>query len=525
MKNIFQKILDIFKINPEREVEALEILIVIYNSDYTLIEEALKNPYSSKDSILKAKDSLLNLRRKILYYLNKLVDDKILFVTRVEGKGKKFYSLNPDGNFSKINENILIETPSIPALPIGYLEDVGFAIKVENRHFFDRVNSVLLFFDSFESLDSFYDYVYSLFGDVNDVIGIYGFEKLLALNGNKKIIHFFNKLQKEAKTYDRRICFILDFTYLNDLKLSKFIDFFTRFCEFDYTCINFVFDLDGRELKLYSEYIEFLIKIFSLNYKKLNLKNDGLFKAPYLVGKAGPYCLSVKEWNTSLPKKGFVCVQSSIVLDLKAIFKNKLAKDVSNAVEACSRSLLYSNAYQRKFLTSIFKKLGHDSHDFNLSKNTIRFWNYEVYDNSWDNILFLDILKEIRDEIKLFCNTEKTIYLSCGMPTHFDINFSIAYRRLREKYLTKDFEEIQIKSIKDFSSETVRGRLDFFEKCFNLFDGGTEVRFKRFYNLNSSDVSKEINLLFSSFNLPFFCYHFSEIGRDMNLNSYINNGD
>lgn len=523
MKDIGYEILCLFKGLPNRELSTSDIIENVFSSDFSLIKDVLENEYSSKESVKKAKFELAGFQRKVLYYTSKFEKEKTLRVTRVEGRGKKYFTMNlPEGGTIELKgKKIIIEKPSFPALPIGYLEDNNFVHKVESNHFFDRVNAVLLFNVDFGSLSDIYDYVYSLFSDVNDVIGILNFEKLVQDNSVSEIVKFLKDLNKEVMVYNKRLCCIVDFTFIDDSK--KMISFFEKFVLLKAEGVSFVFDVKGREYLDQEYLVENLVRLYSENSMKLNFKNDDLCKSPYILGKAGPYHFDcdIEELKKS-SRRGVVCVQASIVVDAKKVISEKSAKALKEDVLACSKALLYVNAHQRKNLSNVFSRLTNNNQVFVDSKNCIRFWNYEVFDENIDNLQFLDTLESIKQEVRDFSRVEEIIYLSCGMPTAFKVNFSIAYKRFKGSGLKQEFEKIKITNIKDLYSPKLKERINFYEKGFKVFDGGHEIRFFRSSNAEVVEILRELGFILNSFKLNFFCYNFSgKVGLDMSLNSFI----
>lgn len=523
MKDIGYQILCLFKGFPNRELSTSEIIEKIFSSEYLLIKDILDNEFSSKDAIRDAKSNFASLQRKILYYTSKFEKDKTLKVTRIEGRGKKYFVMNfSEGGIIDIKgKKIIIEKPSVPALPISYLEDNHLAHRVEANHFFDRVNAIMLFNNDFDSLNSFYEYIYDLFSGVNDVIGILNFEEIILKNSVNDVINFLDKLNKELEIYNKRLCGIIDFTYVGNS--TKIKSFFKKFTSSDLKGITFVFDVTGREFLEYEDLVESLVESYSSKSLKLTFKNDDLCEFPYILGKAGPYSFEcdVDKLKQS-DRRGIVCVQASIVLDVKKIISLKSAKALKDDIMICVKSLLYANAYHRKNLSSMFSKLTNNSQVFINSKNCIRFWNYEVFDNLVDNLVFLDTLLGIRGDVFDFSRVEEIIYLSCGMPTNFKVNFSIAYKRFKGSGLKCGFDKIRITDIKDFYTDDIKQSINYFEKGFKLFDGGHEIRFYRTSNVDAINVVRELNLIMNSFKLPFFCYNFTgKLGLNMSLDSFM----
>ena len=81
----------LFKKNPQKEFSTTEIAEEAYKEEFYEIEASLKRSINDKGTILKAKREKGKLHRRLLHQLNKLVNDEILSVIKVTGKGEKHF--------------------------------------------------------------------------------------------------------------------------------------------------------------------------------------------------------------------------------------------------------------------------------------------------------------------------------------------------------------------------------------------------------------------------------------------------
>ena len=72
-----------FKKNPEKEFSTTDILVNIFPEDYKDTEKVFKNQFADKQMLNKAKRKKGQLHRKILYYLNNLVEEDILKISKI----------------------------------------------------------------------------------------------------------------------------------------------------------------------------------------------------------------------------------------------------------------------------------------------------------------------------------------------------------------------------------------------------------------------------------------------------------
>lgn len=528
------EILSLFKGNPEKEYSTSDIISNLYSQENKEIEEKLESLDISFDHKRELRDRLAKLHRRVLYHLSTLVKKELLIVTRIEEKGRKYYALAiQEGEelvIDRFKRKIIITKPSTPNLPLGDLEERKLAYRVEPDTFFERVNAILVEGDKFEDLKSLYDYIYDLFSEVNDVIGVNDFEKVMQENSAAKIAETLKKLGEECEAYNKTVCCIIDFT--NITKETVLEEFFTKYLEDISLRVNFVFDVTAREVLAKSEIMEMLITVYSSSKRKLCIKNEDLHKTPYFTGRSGPYCFEPKLWKQYLEKHqkdsiGLICTQSAIVTDVKEFFRDKpSASKFKDHILKLAKALFFANIYQRKNSLRSFKKLSETMESwqtFEYSKNYIRLWNFEMNEDREDNLYFLETLEDIKKEIENFSKNQETIYLSCGMPTSFKIGFSTAYKNFdKDKPLVENFEPISLANTKDLYTNSIKERIFFLEKVFKLLDGGFEVKFVRSGNIKTTDILREFNIILNSHYLPFFCYDFkSPAGVNMNLNKFI----
>lgn len=540
MKDIDVDILSLFRGSPNEELSTSDIVENIYPSFSNKMNMILKDPYTSKEDIERIKNERAKLHRRVLHHISKLINDNLIKVSDIKGKGKKYYRLSITEDeelvIDKYRKKLVISKPSVPALPLGNLEENKYIFRVGGNHFFDRLNCVFVESDNFSGIKELYDFVYDLFPYVNDVIGLYAFEHILQNNKIEYVVDNMLKLDEEAKSYNKRVSCIIDLTHCKDC--NALIDFFHEFFTLNPEYTTFIIDATSREILEKNELISELIEIYAKFKRKLNIKNDSIYQGPYILGKAGPYSIPESDWKNFSQKskkkyKAIILAQSSFIIDLNKIYEDKpSAKYLKEVLMNCSKSLHYANTYQRKHSEDYFNHLNPDkkidtSEIFNFSKNYLRFWNYELSEDIEENTLFLETLREIKKELMNFARTEETIYMSCGMPMSYKLSFSIAYRKFNEHHnLQYEHDQISIKNHNDLSSKEIRNRLLFLEKSCKLFDGGFEVRFFRKGNVDSTDIIREINIVMNSYTIPLFCYNFSEqVGSNMKLEWFMKNGN
>ena len=513
-----EKVLSYFKGDPNISLSTQELVKLIFPESEDL-DEIISDSFKSKEEQSEARKRLGVLKRRILYHLNSLVDKDILELKFIDSNGRKFYSLNSKLEKSKV----IFEKEQVPALPIDSFEEKGFVYKLDETHFFDRVNSILLFNYFDFSLDKLLDYIHDLFNEVNDVVALYKFEQIFNTYSSDEIINFLENLNDDLEAYNKRVCFVINFNFLeNQTVFSKFLINF----DFDKKNLIFLWDVNGRNFLRNSNIVEELIEKFSYFSGKLNFKNSNISQQIYFLGKFGPYIVDKNEILKFVNEgvRGIVVTQSSILIDIKKIHSLNKAKGVAEVLRICAKSFLFVENYQRKHLDLLADKLKIKT-IFQQSNNLIRFWNYEVFETIPENIRLLNLLESIKEEIDEFTRTEEIIFMSCGLPIKFKVDYSIAYRKESVSTLKNNFRRILISDISDLYNPDIRKRIEFYEKAISVLSDTLEIRFQRSKSFEVAEVLREINFILNSFKLPLFCYNFSgKFGTNMSLEYFIGGG-
>ena len=129
MHKIEERVLQLFKENPEREFKTTEIVENVFSQNF------------SSDKLLKAQH-----HRKILYHLNKLVNSEIIKVSRIVGKGEKCFSLTIHHGeiLTKGEKTIIISNAGAPSTPIEGFEESRVILKYEIPTWISKLNSILI---------------------------------------------------------------------------------------------------------------------------------------------------------------------------------------------------------------------------------------------------------------------------------------------------------------------------------------------------------------------------------------------
>ncbi len=299
--------------------------------------------------------------------------------------------------------------------------------------------------------------------------------------------------------------------------------------------LRFIFDITQKEYQEHSSFFESLINLFSRTDLSIYFKNQGVHRAPYFIGRAGPYTFDEASWSRykrdlwgNIPY--LVCSQSTVMVDTERFYaqEGKNVEVFNNLMERIINSLLSSNIMQRANCNEYFESLiklndKYTREYFMFSRNYIRFWNYGWKRPDFDQNSMINLFKEAKSMIDKFCSWEETIYKSCGMPTRFKVALSCAFEEFIKDIFSKSkYSRFYIHDIKDFYRPEVKEILNTKEKLFKYFDGGDLISLYKTGSLDVDEVLREVGFLLSSYNIPFFRLNFNNIQyQDISLNSYL----
>lgn len=521
------RILSVYKKDPNAVLSTTDLVKQVNPDEYQKIESILSDKLSTKELIKKAKRDKAKLHRKLLYYLIKLVDEKVLNIVKQGTKGEKFFTLSLNEGEELVVEKykkreITISKPRAPSMPTRGYEQSGIVMKLDEPTWIDRLNCIIFEGKVIISTEKLFNIISNSFGLVNDSIGINNFEVFLN-SKPEDLIKNLDKLDADCRDFGKKISLIIDISAIIDS--DKAISFIKLFAEAKYVNIFLVFELDTKLLRETSSFLEEAAKSLSKG-ASLFIKNKALVSSPFCFGSGGVYCFSEPDWKEYTKKIQCVsCAQSSLIIDIQKFYSSYgFNNDVfERFMINCAESLLSANSIQRRKAAEFFDYIveldsPYSQQAFLLSRNYLRFINYEFLAEKFGEDTVFDIIRKIKDKLRDFTFSEETIYKSCGMPTRFKIalasSANISY--------DDNPESIPLKRVDDLHTDAVKAKLNLFEKKADVFDGGMVVEFLRAGNMEVSDIVHEWNVLLSTYKLPFFAYRFKRLeGVDLNLNDFL----
>ncbi|MGV8141946.1 MAG: hypothetical protein ACP5NW_05895 [Candidatus Woesearchaeota archaeon] len=530
MRDSEDRILNTFKNNPTKELSTEFLVMEVYPKEYASAENLMQG--TDKAHIHEGKRKKFQLHRKTLYYLNKLMRDNIIKVSRIAEKGEKYFILQAsegDTIIEKGYKKIVITKPAITSTHIEQYESKGVMKKYEEDSWITRFNSVIIECLKTQEINRLYNTLSECFTNVNDVIALNDFENIINTTSEKSLNEFLDKICRDTENSNKNMSLIINIAQTNN-NIIQFIDRYTKMRPKN---VNIIFNINNKDVQRCSKILGHIFENFSESKIKVNFKNNDLSTAPYFKGRAGIYNFNEQEWEAYQKKSkgstiGLICSQSQIAININKFFEiYKTDSDFRDAVLNAAKTLLLANTIQRRKSSEYFRSInnmnGQNAADFyRHGKNYIRFWNYDWHKSIQDNDNLFELIKSTKTLIDAFCNTEETIFKSCGVPIRFKIAFSSAFRNFDPRFMgERDYKKMNVSKSEDYHTGETKTFLQAREKMFEIFDGGDRLRIFRKNDFAMSDIMHEIGILLSTYKIPFFTFDFSGLRGTVKLTNFM----
>lgn len=479
MVKLKTNILKLFSENPNKTFKTSELVQKIYGDEYKKLKEAAKTEFD-QEKVKTAKRDIATLHRRVLHHLNVLEKEKIIYHTKIIGKGEKCFVYNslsseisPDkydrimGMFYQPNKEDYLQE-------LNELIEKGY-VRISNKnHWLKKTNAILILFKN--NIKETLKEIELSSHSTDDVLGVYDFQRVLSYEAYE-IELFLSKLKFISSEQGIRINLFLDMHEIKKDNLSKLVKLSVKIP--NEIKIVLMFD-DLQQLVLDTKFAKILEK-FTQN---IIIKNKKQYEPPILSGKNNYYYLNIKEWNyvkkNKVNQNKIIYSYNSIIVFMDKILAETNYSEFRRIIVKLAKSLISVTSYQRRHSDIIFSNFKTNSEEdygeiFKFSKN------YIVLKNSL-NLLnknseeAINLIESSYDKLSDFCDTIENIFKSCGLPTNIKMNFSFQ-------------DEINISNIYDKEEISKLGLLDFMQDQFrNIYP------IKISYN-NKKELSKIINLV------------------------------
>lgn len=525
------KIIQVLGRSSDKEWRTTELVQKLFPSEYEQIEQKLES--TDKIKVLEAKRKKAQLHRKILYYINKLVEEEYLFVVRVKGKGEKIFSLNKEKQITNKRDekiNSVFESISDQNKDSSLLSSIETYIDKKIIHVFNeknwtnKLNAILL--RPLKDINNLYQLISDLYPNYNDVIGVYDFQKVIESSTIDDLLRFLKKINLDSLDYDKRICLNIDTTKQTNIsKLQSFIESFTTLSPENITC---VFSISNESLREQTKLFKEISKYCSEHKVRLHIQNKTFQKPPIIIGKGGTYCVKLKEWNeyseldddTTI---GLCIADTSIAIDLRRVFEEEkpfeVLKDIFPKV---SKTILLANSALRKRADVLFTKINKlnqpNQHQFfSYANSYIRLWNYDLEADYFDTLALY--LQGASSELETFSKTQETIFRACGLPISVNITLSSAFRKFSDKFSKRKYHKVTINSKKDILSPDVKNHIEQRKILLDIMSSD-RIRFFRAEGANPKCVIEEFFILLELYQISLFAYDFKKRQGEVTLDSF-----
>jgi len=501
MQDVKQKIISVLKDKGSAHSTA-EIISLISN-DYKKFREEGKYNEARR------------LHRNVLYHINMLIRERIVKFERFGNDGQKFFIINiGEGEEiykispTKYKKRNIGEQFLTPAMLIEGYEQEEIVMKYDPNKWIDRMDSAVIMCEKFSNKIELLKMIKNLFPAVNDSICLENFELII----NKfDVLSSLYVLNKECKSYGKKISCIIDVSKVDKQKFSKILE---KISSQKIKEIEFIYSIGKDEKR---EFFGEIISKYAENKKTIYIKNKDKCKSPWFIGKAGIYTFDDKEWEKQDKPTCIGCSQSSVIVDVRKFYENygfnimKFTELLMNI----SKSFLFVNPIQRKKLRSYFDESIHsnESHErdfLELSRNYIRFWNFGLLQPDLDQEKVLDVVEKARERIEDFCQAEDRIFNSCGMAIRFKVVLSPAFKRSEKGLSPAKYRKVEIKGLEDLSDNKKRKEILEIKRISRMFNGGNKINFERIGSFTSKDLANEVSFILDNYRLRFFAYDFKE---------------
>lgn len=529
------KILELFRKNPDESLSTSYIARKIYLGEYEEILEVLSGQFATEEERKEAGRKKSKIHRRILHHLNNMVEESLLKVVKRGKNGEKYFEPNIEPGEEIVFENVKkkkieISKPVLPSLPIENYETKKIVKRYKGDKWLTKLDSVMMESRKFDKKD-IYRVMSTTLDSIKDVLGLNSFESVISDLSTDELIKLVKRLSRDLRDFNKTASFIIDFARVGSKEREKLSRLLRELDSLGR--INIILEVDSKDLKEQKKFLEDLIP--TLAKHEIYFRNKNISNVPYLMGETGPYTFEERKWKKHKEKseraKALCCSQSTIFIDFKKLFQggNGIERSKFNdLIEKSYRSLFIGNNLQRRKKHELFQNMldineEEDRKEFFIyGRNYIRLWCAETIYSNFDESTALKLLKDLKRDTDEFCVAESTIYKSCGMPIEFKVAFSPGKGPYLNKNLSRNnFKKITVESTQELYSDDFNEQISPKDSLSSVYDGGNLVEISRKGDYSNSDIAQEISIILNSKGFEFFRYKLGEsTGKDTNIQRF-----
>jgi len=525
------KIIQLLGRSSDKEWRTTELVQKLFSNDFEQIEQNLDS--KDKLKVLEAKRKKAQLHRKILYHINKLVEEDYLFVAKIEGKGEKLFALNKQKKVeNKRDEEIrsVFESISDQNKDDALLSNLGSYIDKKIIHVFNeknwtsKLNAILL--RPITNTNELYQRISELHPNYNDVLGIYDFQEVIEHATIDDVLRFLKKIDLDSKDYDKRICLHIDTTkQTNVSKIQSFVESITTLAPENISC---VFSITNESLKDQTKLFKEITRLCNEHKVRLHIQNKTIHETPILIGKGGTYTIKRSDWKAyqELDIKrtiGLCFADASIAIDLRKVFEEEKPFEILKELfPKIAKTLILGTAALRKKSDILFSKINELNKPFQhqffaYATSYIRLWNYDMKADYFDSLTVH--LQGAATELETIAKTQETVFRACGLPISVNLSLSSAFRKFAETLSKRRYHKVTIVSKNDILSPEVKKHIEDRQSLLDIMSSD-RVRFFRAENGTSKNVVDEFFILLELYKIPLFAYDFKKRQGEVTLDTF-----
>lgn len=476
-------ILDSFREDPEAK------------STTSLVQKTMKEEMQTVKELQEqqqekeAKRKKAQLHRKLLYHINKLIDDELLQVKGTQGRGEKTFSLVHEGDITirSGRKQVTIHKPTIIETPVDELEE---AHAYHSENWLHKVNAIFL--EPKATLDEIAEKVGKVAQEVNDSIGLLNFETMLG-TGDPDM--FLDKMRRQACKI------ILCVSIPQDPR--KVLRFCRAYSQNRPTNVQIVFTINPTILQRHRETLEKIIEQFMKQTIKINFRNTSVHKAPIICGNAGPYTMSEEDWKNYRPHRtkneGVAVIGASIILDLeKGEHLHRLAKKAAETL----------------FLVGRNRRLKIENIKMGFMDDMIRCWNHDL-----ERETLIEEINAAQEVVHDYSQMQERVYRACGMPVRCKIRISSAFGKL-QGLSARSYKKMTVHGLNTLQETKYSEYLKRREEVARKFSVD-RIRIFRHGEGSAQDIFREAAFILNSYAVPYITYDFSELRGDIKLTEFL----
>lgn len=290
MHALEQKALESFQREPTREFSTGELVRQIF-AEYGEVRQALLTQ-APLEQIAEARKRKNELHRRILYHLNKLVEEGVL-QAREQGNEKIFWLGTREHIVKGKDHQIVLARPVMPEWPDG----ISFWAE---KNWISTFNS--MFINSRTSPELLRVLVRKYIPFINDCIGLHSFEQLLEQYDFGQITRLLDQLILESEDHGLVINLIISLPDTRNVtSMTRFLDYYAMKSPCN---LGLLFQV--KSLQKHRSVLDHLQNLFYRKKLRISFQNLNLCNGLCMQGRAGMY------HSSCVPVQAGVCGQITV---------------------------------------------------------------------------------------------------------------------------------------------------------------------------------------------------------------------